>query len=79
MPADAKAKIAAAQDDDDDYANDDDQFEESPRQKVGSQGLVRSGENDGQDAEDDSPERRGPLDMAEDEDIDEDEVIDVAE
>ena len=38
-------------DEEDDYANDDDQFEESPRQKIGSQGMVGSGPRSGDSQE----------------------------
>ena len=64
-------------DDEEDYANDEDQFEDSPRQKVGSQGGLsdpRPGESDN---EGQAPDDTNMGD--EEDDVDEDEVIDVAE
>lgn len=68
----AKNNKAGASDDDE-YENDD-QFEESPRPKISSQGAL-SGPRDNEDG--DQKDGEGLPD--DEEDIDEDEVIDVAE
>ncbi len=63
--------------DDEDYAN---EFEDSPRQKVGSQGLAKESkdlENKQSDRDQDS--QVGNDDQDEEDDVDEDEVIDAAE
>lgn len=63
-----------AADGDDDYENDDNEFEESPRQKVGSQGALS-----GQRTDEEPMDGEGEDALLDDEDVDEDEVIDVAE